>query len=185
MASTKAYRSDSCVGPLPGCGSGSFEAEDALQDAEGMFDLGPHTRLCPVLCPLELVHPVLSSGSLARHILCLRSGFLDRLGLAVVAAIAPQPHTLRSSSCSRSISTRESATLAAPPAAAFFFMVAPAPARPPYACSSRASFCPGGQRRPARHAHRPLHRPARTQPRDRPPPRRRLARPPGLPALSL
>jgi hypothetical protein len=66
-----------------------IEAEDALHDAERMFYLGPYARLSPFLCPLKLVHSVLVSGPLAGHVLSLGSGFSNRFGLALIAAVAP------------------------------------------------------------------------------------------------
>jgi hypothetical protein len=65
------------------------EAEDTLQDAEGMLDLGPYTRLTPILLFLYFIHIVLELCALTGHVLGFWSGLFDRLCVALIAAVAP------------------------------------------------------------------------------------------------
>src|ERR1039458_9064274 len=60
------------------------EAEDAFQDAEHMFYFGSYPRLSCVLTSSYFVHIVLELRSAAGHVLRVRRGFADRLGLALI-----------------------------------------------------------------------------------------------------
>ena len=65
------------------------EAEDALQDAEDMLYFRSYSGFRRVLLLCNFIDMVLELRSLAGHVLGLWRGLLDRLGLALVAAIAP------------------------------------------------------------------------------------------------
>ena len=65
------------------------EAEHPLQDAEGMLDLGPYTRLTAVFLFLQLVHIVLELRALTGHVLGLRRDLFDRLCPPMIATVAP------------------------------------------------------------------------------------------------
>jgi hypothetical protein len=64
------------------------EAEDTLQDAEGMFYLRSNSRLGRVLSPGFFIDIVLIFRPTAGPVLGMRSGLTDRRGLALIAAIA-------------------------------------------------------------------------------------------------
>ena len=65
------------------------KSKDPLQDAKRMLDFGPDSGLGGVLALGFLIHMVLVSGPAASHILRLRRSSANRLGLALIAAIAP------------------------------------------------------------------------------------------------
>ena len=65
------------------------EAEDAFQDAEHMFYFCSYFRLRRVLSFRFFVHIVLELRPAAGHILRVWRGLVDRLGLALIAAVAP------------------------------------------------------------------------------------------------
>src|ERR1019366_10462398 len=65
------------------------EAEDALQDAEGPLHFRSYSRLGPVLALLHFIHTSLGFRAPVGHVLRPRSGFVNRLGLSLIAAVAP------------------------------------------------------------------------------------------------
>lgn len=54
-----------------------------------MLHLGRHIELAPVLLFLQLIDIVLEPGPLAGHVLRLRCGFFDHVGLTLIASVAP------------------------------------------------------------------------------------------------
>lgn len=65
------------------------EAEDSFQNTEDMFDLRSYSRLRRVLTSSYFVHIILELRPAAGHVLRVRRGFADRLGLALITAVAP------------------------------------------------------------------------------------------------
>ena len=65
------------------------KSEDSLQDAKRMLDFGSHAGFGCVLALGFFIHIVLVFRPAASHVLRLRRGFMNRLGLALIAAVAP------------------------------------------------------------------------------------------------
>src|SRR5258708_4889920 len=65
------------------------KSEDALEDAEWMLDFGSHASFDCVLALGLFVNVVFVFGPARSHILRLGCGCANRLGLALIAAIAP------------------------------------------------------------------------------------------------
>ena len=86
------------------------EAEDVLDHAEDMFDLGTHPRLVAVLRLLDLVDPAVVAVAAIGEVLRVRGTGVDEGGLALIALI---PQTRVSLSCNRYGRALRSATLAA------------------------------------------------------------------------
>ena len=63
--------------------------EDALQDTKRPLHLGSHSRLSPVLALLALIHSLLGLHAPIGHVLLLGRGLVNRLGLPLIARIAP------------------------------------------------------------------------------------------------
>src|SRR5450432_770081 len=65
------------------------KSEDTLQDAKRMLDFGSHAGLGGVLALGFFIYIILVLGPAASHILCLRRGGVNGLGLSLIATIAP------------------------------------------------------------------------------------------------
>src|SRR5450755_916589 len=65
------------------------KSEDTLQDAKWMLDFGSHAGLGGVLALGFFIYIILVLGPAASHILCLRRGGVNGLGLTLIATIAP------------------------------------------------------------------------------------------------
>ena len=65
------------------------KSEDPFEDAERMFDFGSHASLGGVLALGLLIHIVLLFDPARNHVLRLRRGSMDGLGLALISAVAP------------------------------------------------------------------------------------------------
>ena len=67
------------------------EAEDALDDPDGMLDLGAHAGFGSVLRPLRLIDHPLVAVTPVGEVLCGRGMLLDDRCLAPVGLVAPHP----------------------------------------------------------------------------------------------
>jgi len=65
------------------------KSEDTLQDAKRMLDFGSHAGLGGVLALGLFIYIILVLGPATSHILCLRRGCVNGLGLTLITAIAP------------------------------------------------------------------------------------------------
>ena len=65
------------------------EAEDALDDQERMFDLGPDTRLRRVLRPFDLIDLALTPAPAVGHVLRVRRAVFDHFALTLVGRVTP------------------------------------------------------------------------------------------------
>ena len=70
------------------------EAEDALDDAEGMLDPGAYLRLGSVLRPLNLIDRILEPIATVGEVLRLRRMRADDLALPVIGRVAPDARLL-------------------------------------------------------------------------------------------
>ena len=67
------------------------KAEDALDDQDGVLDLGSHLRLGPVLLPLPVGERIVPTALLVDEALDLRGGLRDKFFLAGIGHVAKDP----------------------------------------------------------------------------------------------